>query len=98
VGSIFIARLTYTVPIAQIDALLDAHLAWMKGNYEAGHFLAWGPCEPRNSGMIFMRAGSRAEAEAIAATDPFIVEKVATNEIIEWIPRFAGPGLEAFHG
>ena len=39
-ASIFIASLTYTVPIEQVDAVLADHLAWLKAGHEAGHFLA----------------------------------------------------------
>lgn len=97
-ASIFIASLTYTVPIAQIDAVLADHLAWLKAGYEAGHFLAWGPREPRVGGLIFVRAADRAAAESLLATDPFMTEQLATCDIIEWTPRFLGPGLEAFRG
>ena len=97
-ASVFIASLTYTVPIAEIDALLKPHLDWLKAGHEAGHFLAWGPREPREGGLIFIRAKDRAEAEALAASDPFMTHGVAKAEMIEWTPRFVGPGLEAFSG
>lgn len=97
-ASIFIASLSYTVPIERIDAVLADHLAWLKAGHEAGHFLAWGPREPRDGGLIFVRAGSRAEAEALLAADPFMVHQLAACTIIEWTPRFVGPGLEAFNG
>lgn len=58
-ASIFIASLTYTVPIEQVDAVLADHLAWLKAGHEAGHFLAWGPREPRDGGLIFLKAASR---------------------------------------
>ncbi len=95
-ASIFIASLTYTVPIEQVDALLAPHLAWLKAGHEAGNFLAWGPKEPRDGGLIFVRASSRAEAENLLASDPFMVGGVAKSDVIEWTPRFVGPGLEAF--
>jgi uncharacterized protein YciI len=98
VASIFIASLTYTVPIERIDATLAAHLAWLKAGYETGHFLAWGPREPRDGGLIFVKAASRDEAEALLATDPFITEELADSTLIEWTPRFVGAGLEAFSG
>jgi len=98
VASIFIAKLTYIVAIERVDALLDAHLAWLKAGHASGHFLAWGPNEPRDSGIIFIRAGSRAEAERLTATDPFLIERAATIDLTEWTPRFVGPGLEAFGG
>ena len=97
-ASIFIASLTYTVPIERIDAVLADHLAWLDAGHKAGHFIAWGPREPRDGGLIFVKAPSRAEAEALLASDPFITEGFADLAIIEWIPRFAFPGLEAFHG
>lgn len=95
-ASIFIASLRYTAPIEQIDAALAEHLAWLKSGHEAGHFLAWGPREPRDGGLIFVRAGSRVEAEGLLASDPYLVQQLAHCEIIEWTPRFVGPGLEAF--
>jgi uncharacterized protein YciI len=98
VASIFIASLTYTVPIARIDAVLADHLAWLKAGHDAGHFLAWGPREPRDGGLIFVKAQGRAEAEALLMSDPFMVHQLADLAIIEWTPRFVGPGLEAFSG
>jgi uncharacterized protein YciI len=98
VASIFIASLTYTVPIERIDAVLADHLAWLRAGHEAGHFLAWGPREPRDGGLIFVKAASRAEAERLLASDPFMLHQFADLTIIEWTPRFVGPGLEAFGG
>ena len=97
-ASIFIASLTYTVPIERIDAVLADHLAWLKAGHEAGNFLAWGPREPRDGGLIFVKAASRAEAEALLMSDPFMLHQLADLTILQWTPRFAGPGLEAFGG
>ncbi|WP_296717318.1 YciI family protein [Erythrobacter sp.] len=97
-ASIFIASLTYTVPIEQVDAVLASHLTWLNAGHEAGHFLAWGPREPRDGGLIFVKAATRAEAQALLESDPFIIESLADLTIIEWIPRLAFPGLEAFNG
>lgn len=98
VASVFIASLTYTVPIERIDAVLADHLAWLEAGYEAGHFLAWGPCEPRDGGLVFIRAANRKDAEDIVASDPFVTHQLANCAIIQWTPRFVGPGLEAFNG
>lgn len=97
-ASIFIASLTYTVPIERIDAALADHLAWLKAGHEAGHFIAWGPREPRDGGLIFVKAASRAEAERLLASDPFMQQGLADLAIIEWTPRYAFPELEAFNG
>lgn len=97
-ASIFIASLTYTVLTERVDAVLADHLAWLDAGHDAGHFLAWGPREPRDGGLIFVKASSRAEAHALLESDPFITEKLADLSVIEWIPRLAFPGLEAFNG
>jgi uncharacterized protein YciI len=97
VASIFIATLTYTVPIEQIDAVLADHLTWLKAGQAAGHFIAWGPCEPRDCGLIFVKAASRDEAEALLAGDPFMTHQLADLAVIEWTPRYAFAGLEAFN-
>lgn len=96
-ASIFIASLTYIVPIERIDAVLADHLAWLNAGHEAGHFIAWGPREPRDGGLIFVKAASRAEAEGLLATDPFMTHQLANCTIIEWTPRYAFAGLEAFN-
>jgi uncharacterized protein YciI len=98
VASIFIASLTYTVPIAQIDAVLADHLAWLDAGHAAGHFIAWGPREPRDGGLIFVKAASRAEAEALLMSDPFMLHQLAELALIQWTPRHPFAGLEAFHG
>ena len=51
-----------------------------------------------DGGLIFVKAANRAKAQALLESDPFITEKLADLTVIEWIPRFAFPGLEAFHG
>jgi uncharacterized protein YciI len=98
VASIFIASLTYTAPIDRIDAVLAEHLAWLDAGHQAGYFIAWGPREPRDGGLIFVKAESRDEAERLLATDPFLLEGLADLAVIQWTPRFAFPGLEAFNG
>lgn len=97
-ASIFIARLTYKVPLARIDEALVDHLTFLKAGQAAGHFIAWGPCEPRDSGLVFIKTTSRAAAETLMAGDPFIAQGLADMTITEWTPRYAFPGLEAFNG
>ena len=91
----FIFSLRYIGPMDRVDALLADHIAWLKAGNEAGQFIAWGRKVPRDGGMIFARAGSREEAEALAASDPFVKGGVAEVEVIEFSATFAAPGLEA---
>lgn len=91
----FVFSLTYVAPPERIGELRDEHLAWLAEGREAGHFLAWGRKVPPQGGLIFARADTRKEAEAIAAGDPFIKAGAATVEVIEYAPSYAAPGLEA---
>ncbi|MCC6941712.1 MAG: hypothetical protein IT551_08920 [Novosphingobium sp.] len=91
----FIVSLRYTRPLEEVDALLAQHVEWLRAGHAAGHFLAWGRKIPRDGGILFMRAESRTDAEALAVEDPFVKGGVAEIEVIEFAAGFAGPGLEA---
>lgn len=97
--AVFILNLTYVVDdIAQVDALLADHLAWLAQGRDAGHFLAWGRKVPREGGAIIAKGESREAIVALAASDPFVAGGVARVEVIEWVPTFLGEGLEALAG
>lgn len=81
----FIMELTYTAPIEDVEEEMDAHLAWLDGYYASGVFLASGRKVPREGGVILARGVSRAEAERIAAEDPFAVAGVCAYRITEFI-------------
>jgi uncharacterized protein YciI len=90
----YILLLTYLKPIEVIDQVVDRHRAWLKGHYDAGHFLISGAQEPRMGGVIIAKVeGGRSAVEAIIADDPFLTEGAASYEIIEFIPRWTSPEL-----
>ncbi|WP_099899366.1 YciI family protein [Streptomyces sp. TLI_171] len=91
----FILELTYTAPLERIDALLPAHLAWLRQHYADGTFLASGRKVPRDGGIILAVAADRPAVEALAATDPFVPAAVATYRITEFVPTTTGPELAA---
>ena len=93
----FIISLTYTAPLAEIDRLMGAHVAWLQDGHAAGSFLAWGRKVPRTGGII-LAVGGRKEVEAIAQTDPFVTSGAAEAEVIEFAPSFVAEGLEALSG
>src|SRR5262249_2960122 len=71
-------------PRDQFTVTLDQHLVWMKQQHEAGRILFSGPTPDRSTGIYVMRAGSREEAERIAASDPFTAAGGTTFGLIEW--------------
>jgi uncharacterized protein YciI len=94
----FVISLTYTAPEEVVDVHLPAHVEWMKQAVADGALLASGRKVPRTGGVIIAKAASRAEAEAFAASDPFVAEGVATFDITEVALGMTAPGLDALRG
>ncbi|MBD3729517.1 MAG: hypothetical protein IE933_07410 [Sphingomonadales bacterium] len=90
----FVLSLRYIAPLEAVDTLLPAHREWLEQQRDAGHFFAWGRKVPRDGGMILARAASRAEAERLASSDPFVTGGVAQTDVIEFDPAYLAPGLE----
>jgi uncharacterized protein YciI len=92
----FVLELHYIAPNDQIDALLPEHNAWLRKHYDAGRFLASGRKQPRTGGVILAVAESRAEIEAIVATDPILIAKATEYRITEFLATTTAPALEAY--
>ncbi len=91
----FVLLLTYVKPLAEVDALMRPHVAWLEEQYAAGHFLVSGRQIPRTGGVIVARGDDREEIEALAATDPFVSGGVATCEVVQFHPSQTAPGFDA---
>ena len=91
----FIVTLNYLRPLAELDALMPQHVAWLKEHYDAGLFIASGRQKPRKGGVILTRTVSRARLKAILAKDPFVKSGCASAEVVEFTPSMTAPGAEA---
>ena len=80
----FIIELTYKAGLAEIDAHMKAHVAFLKKYYASGHFLVSGRKIPRDGGIILAVGKSRAEIEAIVEQDPFCRQGLADWRVIEF--------------
>lgn len=80
----FVVELTYKAPLAQIDAHMRAHVAFLRKYYDAGNFLISGRQIPRAGGVILAVAESREQIEAIMAEDPFCSHGLADVRVIEF--------------
>jgi uncharacterized protein YciI len=92
---VFVLLLTYVKPLAEVDALMAPHVAWLDEHYAGGRFLVSGRRIPRTGGVILARGDDLAEMEALAATDPFVAGGVATCEVIRFRASQRAPGLDA---
>jgi uncharacterized protein YciI len=82
--AMFVIELTYKVPLAEIDARMAAHVAFLKKYYASGNFLVSGRKIPRDGGIILAVGKSRRQIEAIAEEDPFVEHRLADFRVIEF--------------
>jgi uncharacterized protein YciI len=80
----FVIELTYTAPLADIDAAMPAHVAFLRKHYATGTFLVSGRKIPREGGIILATAESRDGIETIMRQDPFCTRGLASVRIIEF--------------
>lgn len=92
---IFLLVSRYTAPIERIEELIPAHRAYLRRLLDEGTLLVSGRRDPWNGGAIVLR-GTREQAEAAVAEDPFTHAAVAETELVAVEPLFWADGLEAF--
>jgi len=80
----FVIELTYKVDLAEIDAAMKPHVAWLNRHHAAGDFFASGRKVPRDGGIILAIGDDRARLEAIVRDDPFVVRGLADYRLIEF--------------
>jgi uncharacterized protein YciI len=83
----------------KIAAVLPQHLEYMIGLEKKGVLFASGPLTaaagaPAGDGLTILRASNAEEARAIAATDPFVVNKLRAFEVREWTVMEGSLGLK----
>lgn len=93
-GAQLVAFLCFTEPAdgvteADLRPHLAVHKAWLAGLEESSELLFAGPMlddEYRysGSGLLVLRAGSIAEAKAIADRDPFHTNRLREYRIVPW--------------
>ena len=80
----FVIELSYKVDLAEIDAHMAEHVAFLTKYYGAGHFLVSGRKIPRDGGIILAVGRSRQQIEAIVQEDPFYTRGLAEFRVIEF--------------
>ena len=80
----FVIELIYKADLAEIDAHMAAHMAFLRKYYAAGNFLVSGRKIPRDGGIILAVGKSRRLIEAIVTEDPFVERGLADFRIMEF--------------
>ncbi len=83
----FVVELIYKAALADIDAAMAPHVAFLKKHYDAGHFLISGRKIPRDGGIIVAAGVDREQLDAIMRADPFCERGLADFRIIEFRAR-----------
>lgn len=85
------------VPAEKADALLAAHRAWFKEQFDKGHFLLVGPYQDRQmSGVIVAQASSRAELDEILKKDVYYDKQMASYNVSEFKANFISEKIVDF--
>ena len=82
--SVFVIELTYKAALAEIDAAMAPHMAYLKKYYASGNFVLSGRKIPRDGGMIVAVGESRERIETIAREDPFHARGLSDFRVIEF--------------
>lgn len=90
----YIVTLTYTRPLTEVDKHREAHLEWVRHQYESGRFLASGPRIPREGGVILVRDMPRENLDALLAEDPFRQNGVADFTVVAFKVSNASADLQ----
>ena len=94
----FVVTLTYTAELADVDAAMRRHMAWLNRGYADGVFVVSGRQVPRTGGVIIAQGASREELEARVAEDPFVAEGLATATVTEFNASQTAPDLKGLLG
>ena len=75
---------TYKVDLAEIDAHMAAHVAFLNKHYASRNFLVSGRKIPRDGGIILAMGKDREQIEAIIQEDPFHAHGLADFRVIKF--------------
>lgn len=80
----FVIELIYKVDVAQIDAAMKDHMAWLRRHYDAGTFVLSGRKVPRDGGVNLANGTDRDVIDAIIRDDPFVSRGLADVRVIQF--------------
>jgi uncharacterized protein YciI len=94
----YIVLLKFIKPLDVVDLALPDHVDWVTKQYDAGCFLVSGRQVPPDEGaVIIARNMPRGRLDALLATDPWIVQRLAKYEVIEFRATRTAPELAKFN-
>lgn len=92
----FIVLISYQKALSEVDKYLTAHRDFLSGGYEKNYLVCSGPQNPRSGGVIISQLNDRKQLEDFLKNDPFLINKIASYEIIEFTPVKHHPDFAKF--
>lgn len=83
----FVLLSRYTAPLERVDALVPEHRAYLERLRDDGLLVVSGRRSPWTGGVIVLR-GTREQADAAVAADPFTRAGVAETDVVAFEPLF----------
>lgn len=83
-SNMYIALLTYTAPETEVDYALPDHSDWVRKQFTKGLFLVCGKGNGSADHVILVRSVLRGKLDAVLASDPFVVQRLARYDVIEF--------------
>jgi uncharacterized protein YciI len=85
-NSMLLIELTYKKPLTEVNAFLEEHRSFLDKYYAQRIFLASGPKEPRDGGVIIAMTDKKT-IENIIPEDPFYRHDIADYRYIQFNPN-----------
>ena len=76
----------YLVPLAEVDALREEHLAFVDALEAKRIVVAAGRQDPPVGGVILLNVTDEAQANEIIAEDPYVKAGAAEYTALGWLP------------
>lgn len=87
----------YRRPLPEIEAVTEAHRAYLRTLQTQGILVAFGPLDPRFGGMWLVRVQDKnplADLDALRDGDPFFQHGLANYELLPWNVMQGKEGLD----
>jgi uncharacterized protein YciI len=88
-----VLTITYLQPLDVIEQTRPAHLKWLTDEVAAGRILLAGRVESQEGAVLIAAEMSAAEADAVAASDPYAQAGVVRYDRVSFNAGFRAPGL-----
>ena len=93
----FIVLLKFSDNKGQAGQFMEGHKDWVKRGFDDGAFLTVGSLQPNLGGSVLAYNTTLSELQSRVDGDPFVVENVATAEILEITPSKVDERLQFLH-